>query len=87
MATATQTERVSEPLRWPTREALEKNLRDVRRVAATTRYAAEDAVAGAALNIRRQPLRAVAGAAVVAGIAGLLVGFGAGWFWTGPFDD
>jgi ElaB/YqjD/DUF883 family membrane-anchored ribosome-binding protein len=80
MATATQAERVTDPGRWPTREALEENLREVRRVATTTRHAAEDAVADAALKIRRQPLRAVTGAAVVAGIAGMLVGFGAGWF-------
>jgi hypothetical protein len=79
MATATQTERVTEPGRWPTREALEENLREVRRVAATARHAAEDAVAEAAVNIRRHPLRAFAGAAMVAGIAGMLVGFGAGW--------
>ena len=79
MATATQTERVTEPGRWPTREALEENLREVRRVATTARHAAEDAVAETALNIRRHPLRAVAGAALAAGIAGMLVGFGAGW--------
>jgi ElaB/YqjD/DUF883 family membrane-anchored ribosome-binding protein len=80
MATATQTERVTEPCCWPTREALEQNLREVRRVATTTRHAAEDSVAEAALNIRRHPLRAVGGAAVVAGMAGVLIGFGAGWF-------
>ena len=80
MATATQTERMIEPGRWPTREALEENLREVRRVATTAHHAVEDAVAEAALNIRRHPLRAVAGTAVVAGVAGLLVGFGAGWF-------
>ena len=80
MTIATQTERITEPGRWPTREALEENLREVRRVATTARHAAEDAVAEAALNIRRHPLRAVAGAAVAAGVAGVLVGFGAGWF-------
>lgn len=80
MATATQTARVTEPGCWPAREALEENLREVRRVATTARHAAEDAVAEAALNIRRHPLRAVGGAAVVAGIAGMLVGFGAGWY-------
>ena len=80
MAIATHSERVNEPGRWPTREALEENLREVRRVATSARHAAEDAVAEAALNIRRNPLRAVAGAAVVAGIAGMLVGFGAGLF-------
>lgn len=80
MATAAQTERVIEPGRWPTREALEENLREVRRVATTARHAAEDAVAEAALHIRQHPFRAVAGIAVVAGMAGMVVGFGAGWF-------
>jgi hypothetical protein len=79
MATATQTERVTDPGCWPAREALEENLREVRHVATTARHAAEDAVAEAALNIRRHPLRAVAGAAVIAGISGMLVGFGASW--------
>ena len=79
MATATQTAEVTEPCRWPAREALEENLREVRRVATTARHAAEDTVAQAALNIRRRPLRAVAGAAFVAGVAGVLVGFGVGW--------
>ena len=80
MATATQTAHATEPCRWPTREALEENLREVRRVATTARQAAEDTVAEAALNIRRHPLRAIAGAAVAAGIAGIVLGFGAGWF-------
>lgn len=79
MATAFA-ERTTEPGRWPTREAFEENLRGARRMATTTRYAAEDAVAEAALNIRRHPLRAVAGVAVVAGIAGVVTGFGAGWW-------
>ena len=76
MATATQ----AEPCRWPTREAVEENLREVRRVATTARHVAEDTVAEAALNIRRHPLGAVAGAAVLAGVGGMLLGFGAGWF-------
>ena len=78
MAAATQTgcETIG---RWPTREALEENLREVRRAASTARHAAEDAVAQTALNIRRHPLRSVAGVAVVAGVAGVMLGFGAGW--------
>jgi ElaB/YqjD/DUF883 family membrane-anchored ribosome-binding protein len=79
MATATQAECVTGG-RWPTREALEENLRDVRRAASTARHVAENAVAEAALNIGRHPLRSVAGVAVVAGAAGVLLGFGAGWF-------
>ena len=80
MATAIQTERASESGRWPTGESLEEGLRAVRHAATTARYAAEDAVGEAALNIRRHPLRAVAGAAVLAGLAGVVIGFGAGWF-------
>jgi hypothetical protein len=79
MATPAQAAPVTELGRWPIREALEENLREIHRVATTARNAAEDAVAEAALNIRRHPLRAVAGAALVAGIAGMLFGFGAGW--------
>lgn len=52
MATATQTE-CETVGRWPIREALEENLREVRRAASTARHAAEDAVAQTALNIRR----------------------------------
>jgi hypothetical protein len=80
MATATQTARVTEPCRWPTRDQLEENLREARRVATRARHVAEDTVAEAALNIRRHPLGAAAGAALVAGAAGMLLGFGAGWF-------
>ena len=80
MTTPLQAERVTEPRRWEVPEAVEENLREVRRVATTARHAAEDAVAEAALNVRRHPLGAVATTAAVAGIAGLLVGFGAGWF-------
>ena len=79
MATATRTE-CETVGRWPAREALEENLREVRRAASTARHAAEDAVAQTALNIRRHPLRSVAGAAAVAGAAGMLLGFGVGWF-------
>ena len=79
MATATQAECATAG-RWPAREALEENLSEVRRAASTARHVAEDAVAEAALNIRRHPLRSVAGVAVVAGAAGVLFGFGAGWF-------
>lgn len=79
MATALHTEWITGLGRWPTRAALEANLREARRVATTARNAAEDAAADAALAIRRHPLRVVAGAAAVTGIAGVLVGFGAGW--------
>lgn len=56
-------------------ESLEKNLRRARRAAAHGRYATQDAVAGAALGIRRRPLRTVAVAAGAGALAGWLVGF------------
>jgi ElaB/YqjD/DUF883 family membrane-anchored ribosome-binding protein len=79
MATATRTERTVEPCGWPTREAIDENLREVRRAVTTARHAAEDAVAETALKVRRHPLRAVAGAVAVGTVAGALIGFGAGW--------
>lgn len=79
MRTATHTAHVTEPCRWPRREAFEENLREVRRAATTGRHAAEDTIADVALTIRRHPLRAVAGAVCAAGIAGIVLGFGAGW--------
>jgi hypothetical protein len=79
MAT-TYAERVMDPAHWPTREVLEENLREVRHAVTAARHAAEDVAADAALTIRRHPLRAVAGGVIVAGLAGVVVGFGAGWF-------
>jgi len=79
MATTTHAQRATEACRWPTMESVEENLRQARRVVDTARHAAEQAVTDTELNIRRFPLQAV-GAATVAGmIAGVLVGFGAGW--------
>lgn len=79
MATANRLERATETCEWPGVEAIEENLRDVRRAATAARHAAEDTVAETALQIRRHPLRAV-GAALVGGVGvGALAGFGAGW--------
>jgi ElaB/YqjD/DUF883 family membrane-anchored ribosome-binding protein len=80
MATATQSEKMTDPCRWPTMESVEDRLRQARRAANTARHAAEDAASEAALNIRRHPLTAVGAAAAVGALAGGLVGFGAGWF-------
>jgi hypothetical protein len=77
MATAAQSQRAFEPGRWPIREALAQNLREAPRVATTARHKAEGAVAEVSLNVRRHPLRAVTGAAV---LAGAVIGFAAGWF-------
>ena len=80
MATANQAERAPEPCRWPTVESLEEKLRGARHTVTTARHVAGDAVTDLVLDIRRHPLRAVGAAAVVGAAAGVLVGFGAGWF-------
>jgi hypothetical protein len=65
---------------WPAGESFEDTMRKGRRAVAKARAAAEDVVAGASLQVRRHPLRAV-GVAAVAGLAtGLFVGFAAAWF-------
>jgi hypothetical protein len=64
----------------PALEALEENVRAIRRTAREGRHTAEDLAAGAALRVRRRPLAAVADAGAVAVTAGCLVGFVLGWF-------
>lgn len=80
MPTVAEAARTAEPCRWPTIESVEKNVRQAREAVNTARHAAEDAMGEAAQRVRRHPLRAVGGAAVVGVFAGALVGFGAGWF-------
>ena len=65
--------------RWPGMDAIEGNMRQARRVVNAARRGAEDAVADAALHVRRHPLQAVGAAAIVGAITGALVGFGTGW--------
>jgi ElaB/YqjD/DUF883 family membrane-anchored ribosome-binding protein len=60
-------------------ESVEANLRQARQVVETARQAAQDAVAGGELNVRRHPLQAAGAAAVVGIVVGGLLGFGAGW--------
>ena len=79
MATATQSERATEPRHWPTIESVEENLREARRVVDIARHVAGDAVAETELHIRRHPLHAVGAAVVVGAVIGGLLGFGAGW--------
>jgi ElaB/YqjD/DUF883 family membrane-anchored ribosome-binding protein len=81
MATVNFAEEGTDACRWPTREAVDENLRQARRAVNTARYAAEDAVAQTLLNIRRQPLQAVGAAAAAGAVAGAMIGFGVGW-WT-----
>ena len=80
MTTATRTAApVTESCCWPTREAIEENLRQAREVVETARQAAQHAVAGAELNVRRHPVQAAGAAAVVGFVIGGLLGLGAGW--------
>ena len=57
---------------------IEQTVEHGRRVVATGRQAAEDRVAAAAVQVRRHPLRVVAGAAVTAAVLGCVVGFAFG---------
>jgi ElaB/YqjD/DUF883 family membrane-anchored ribosome-binding protein len=79
MAFAVRTEHRTEPCQWPTLESVKDNLRDARRTVATTRHAAEEFAAGAAVKIGRHPLRVVGMAVVAGAVFGSLIGFGAGW--------
>jgi hypothetical protein len=70
----------TEPCAWPTLESIEQAVRTARRTVSGARYATEDLVAAAGLQVRRHPLAAVA-LAVVGGLAfGGVAGFTAGWF-------
>ena len=80
MATVNYAEGRTVACRWPTREAVEENVRQARRAVNTARGAAEDAVDQAAVTIRRHPLPAVGAAAAVGAVAGAAIGFGVGWW-------
>ena len=80
MATLDYVEGRSTACRWPTREAVEENLRQARRAVTNARHTAENAVDQTTLNIRRHPLEAVGAAAVVGAAAGAVIGFGVGWW-------
>ena len=71
---------VSEPLAGPALERVEEAVRKARRAAVGARAAGEDFVAGAALDVRRHPLAAVALAASAGLAAGAVIGSAAGWF-------
>ena len=74
MATVNYAEGRTAACRWPTREAVEENVRHARRAVSTARHAAEDGVEQTALNIRRHPLQGAAAA------VGAVIGFGVGWW-------
>jgi ElaB/YqjD/DUF883 family membrane-anchored ribosome-binding protein len=81
MATATGAAAAVEAIKRrlsPTVETLEDRAREARRVILQRRYAAEDAIAGATLQVRRHPLSAVALATGIGTLAGMLIGFSIG---------
>ena len=84
MATITGTSAAREAIKEhmsPALHALEDNVRQARRAIAEGRHAAEDFVAGSALQVRRHPIMAVAVAAGAGALAGCLIGcaIGLGW--------
>lgn len=64
---------------WPTSESIDEGLRAAQRAAATARHAAEDAIDGAALAVRRHPLESVGVAAAVGALAGAALAAGLTW--------
>ena len=75
---ATTTESATKVLREhgePALQALEENVREVRRAAAAGRRAVEDCTAEATLQVRRHPFLAVALAAGAGTLVGCLAGF------------
>ena len=64
---------------WPSQEAVQERIRAARRAVVSARQASEDAVAEAALTIRRRPIAAVGGAAAVGVAFGAICGFAAGF--------
>ena len=64
----------------PVRAAVEENMRDVRRAVVAVRYAVEDCVAEATIQVRRQPYVSQGMAAGVGTLFGCLIGFTAGRF-------
>lgn len=80
MATAVQSTGPDARTVWPALEGMDERLRNARRTLTEVRHASEDAVADAALRVRRHPLAAVAGAAAAGALFGAAFGFAAGWF-------
>ena len=81
MATMTGTTAAKEAIKEclsPALDTLEENVRDARRAIVHGRHAAEDVVAGAALQVRRRPLGALAIAVGVGALGGCMIGFALG---------
>jgi len=85
MATALHTNEMARTLgdscAWPTRESVERAVRDARRTVTEARAATEDFVAGTALQVRRHPLTAVGLAATAGLFTGCAFGLAAAWLW------
>lgn len=84
MATAIRSgvtpETPADPCAWPAFEAVEKGVREARRAVGAARHATEDLTADVVSKVERHPLRAVGIATGAGAVAGLLLGFGFGWF-------
>lgn len=61
------------------REAIKENARQARRAFVQGQHAAEDFIAGTALQVRRHPLSAAALAAGAGALVGCFIGFALGW--------
>ena len=62
----------------PALEALEENVRDVRRAVVAGRHAVEDCAAETTLQVRRHPFMTVGLAVGIGSLVGCLVGFALG---------
>ena len=82
MATAVREESEGRCRTGPALEDVQERLRVARRAIVDARHKSEDALADATLRIRRHPLSAVGGAAVVGLTVGSIGGFVIGYFVT-----
>jgi ElaB/YqjD/DUF883 family membrane-anchored ribosome-binding protein len=75
---ATMTESATKAIKehaGPTLEALEEDVRDVRRAVVAGRHAVEDCAAETTLQVRRHPFMAVGLAVGIGSLVGCVVGF------------
>lgn len=79
IADATKTVEAIKERLSPALETLDENVRQGRRLIVRGRHAAEDAVAAAALQVRRHPLSTVVIVAGAGAFAGGVLGFVLGW--------
>jgi len=63
----------------PAVDALDTHVRDARRAITQGQHAVEDCAAGAALQVRRRPLTAIALAGMSGALAGMAFGLIVGW--------